>query len=357
MERRLGTIFGFVFAILFLIGVIQCQMVTNLADAHRRTARTGEMIQNLALIERLLSDADGAVKTYVITRDTAALDACDAAATQVPPILQDLGKLAAQEGIPRQKIDELTSVTNTALSPLQKVAGERGSGRLSSASNMIAAQTGQKALSDAELALQTMEQEQRALLGQRNGAMAVTAKLAAFITMAGSAGALWLLVMIGLVLRRYVTERRQGSRSQVLSVQLLDNMAAGVLLSDETGMILYTNPAGDALFGYEPGELIGHNLSLINEFTSHGDGHQFDEIHQQLISHGAWKGEIPGRRRDGRPITCTVQVSALERGGKMHWISVAETLSEPSFQERPAPSITSESAAACEAPGGGLRAA
>jgi hypothetical protein len=103
--------------------------------------------------------------------------------------------------------------------------------------------------------------------------------------------------------------------------------------------------------------LIGHNLGLINEFASHGDRSQFDEIHQQLISHGVWKGEIRGRRRDGNPLACTLQVSALERGGKMHWISVEENLAGSKSEEQPMPSISAELAEAVEPPSARLKAA
>jgi PAS domain-containing protein len=43
---------------------------------------------------------------------------------------------------------------------------------------------------------------------------------------------------------------------------LLDNMTEGVSLSDEGGIILYTNPTEDVMFGYDPGELLGQHVSV-----------------------------------------------------------------------------------------------
>ena len=48
-------------------------------------------------------------------------------------------------------------------------------------------------------------------------------------------------------------------------------MTEGVTLSDEQGMICYTNPAEDAMFGYEPGELSGQHVTILNTY-----GHVFE---------------------------------------------------------------------------------
>jgi PAS domain-containing protein len=47
---------------------------------------------------------------------------------------------------------------------------------------------------------------------------------------------------------------------------LLDRMTEGVSLSREDGTIVYTNPAEDALFGHEPGELWGQRMAVRSAY-------------------------------------------------------------------------------------------
>ena len=46
--------------------------------------------------------------------------------------------------------------------------------------------------------------------------------------------------------------------------RVLDMMAEGVTVSDEDGIIQYTNAAEDEMFGYDRGELLGHPIEVQN---------------------------------------------------------------------------------------------
>jgi PAS domain S-box-containing protein len=47
---------------------------------------------------------------------------------------------------------------------------------------------------------------------------------------------------------------------------ILQAMTEGVSLSTEDGIIVYANPAEEAMFGYGPGELIGCHVSVQNAY-------------------------------------------------------------------------------------------
>ena len=48
-----------------------------------------------------------------------------------------------------------------------------------------------------------------------------------------------------------------GDSSLAIHYRVLDMMAEGVTVSDEDGIIQYTNAAADEMFGYDRGELLG----------------------------------------------------------------------------------------------------
>ena len=60
---------------------------------------------------------------------------------------------------------------------------------------------------------------------------------------------------------------RPGEEQVTLQERVLDVMAEGVNVCDEDARILFTNPAFDALFGYERGELLGQHASVLNSDT------------------------------------------------------------------------------------------
>src|SRR5688572_12599636 len=59
---------------------------------------------------------------------------------------------------------------------------------------------------------------------------------------------------------------------------VLASMAEGVSIASEDGIILYTNPAEDAMFGYAPGELIGKHVSLQTACGSEENIRLTDEV-------------------------------------------------------------------------------
>ncbi len=90
-------------------------------------------------------------------------------------------------------------------------------------------------------------------------------------------------------------------------------MFAGVMLVrawDAT--ILYTNPRFSAMFGYEPGELKGQPVAILN-----APGKQpAEEVARGIIAclqtEGVWKGEVENVRKDGSRFWCEANVTAFE---------------------------------------------
>lgn len=129
---------------------------------------------------------------------------------------------------------------------------------------------------------------------------------------------LWLL--------RDITERKR-TEAIATKVRVLESMVEGVNVFDENGAILLTNPALDAMFGYERGELLGKHVSVLNAYSSTQQA-ESDEILQQLQAQGAWSAELNNCKKDGTPFITYVRTSALEISGKHYWVSVHEDITE-----------------------------
>ena len=132
---------------------------------------------------------------------------------------------------------------------------------------------------------------------------------------------------------RDITDRKESEEKLRLNEQTLDYMAEGVyLIQTETGNIAYTNPKFEKMFGYDPGEMIGKHVSIVNAPIDKTPEQVADEITQmlnQLEVNGVWEGEVLNIKKDGTPFWCAATVSTFEHStyGQV-WIAVHQDLTE-----------------------------
>ncbi len=87
-----------------------------------------------------------------------------------------------------------------------------------------------------------------------------------------------------------ISERKQAETILKWQAWVLENMSEGVIVTDAEGRIISTNPAVDAMFGYQPGELDGQTVIVLNGIFLEENTKINQEIFDQLNSQGAWAG-------------------------------------------------------------------
>lgn len=127
---------------------------------------------------------------------------------------------------------------------------------------------------------------------------------------------------------RDATDRKRAERQLVLSSRVLDSMAEGVSVTNSDGIIVYTNPAEDRIFGYGPGELIGKHVSEQNAYPPEENERIVGSVIETLRSRGVWTGDFLNRRKDGTAFTTACRISALELEGATYFICVQEDVTE-----------------------------
>jgi PAS domain S-box-containing protein len=111
-----------------------------------------------------------------------------------------------------------------------------------------------------------------------------------------------------------ITERKRAEQMLDLQAVITRNMAEGIcLIRSADGIIVYANPKFQQMFSYEPGELIGQHISIIN----YGD-HQISpqDVSQAItnivLEHGEVTCEVHNVKKDGTPFWCSSTVSVFE---------------------------------------------
>lgn len=131
-------------------------------------------------------------------------------------------------------------------------------------------------------------------------------------------------------LRQEIEERKRVAEELRLHQEIVENMAEGVhLLNTNSGTFIYTNPKLEQMFGYEPGEMVGRHVSIINAPSDKSPEETAAEIIGSLEKTGKWRGEVYNIKRDKTPFWCAAHVSTFEhsRYGTV-WVTVQEDITE-----------------------------
>lgn len=124
------------------------------------------------------------------------------------------------------------------------------------------------------------------------------------------------------IITRDITARKRVEVELQTQASVLESMTEGVSLVDEEGIILYTNPAEDAMFGYEPGELLGRPVTIQNAYEPEENERIVGEVIAHLQEHGFWEGDWHNRKKDGTTFYTAARISRVEMNGKTHFVCV-----------------------------------
>jgi PAS domain S-box-containing protein len=136
------------------------------------------------------------------------------------------------------------------------------------------------------------------------------------------------------VFSQETTEERLRADTVQLHGRILESMTEGVCLADEHGVIIYTNPAQERMFGYASGELVGQHVSILNAYPPEENLRLVNEVSARLRAERNWEGEFQNRRKDGTPFITEVRISTLHIGGKPRWLAVQKDVTEQRHAER-----------------------
>ncbi|QYO64997.1 PAS domain S-box protein [Leptolyngbya sp. 7M] len=111
-------------------------------------------------------------------------------------------------------------------------------------------------------------------------------------------------------------------------MRVLESMGEGVVMSNEIGRIVFTNPTFDRMFGYERGELLGQPVTVLSDLPPDDANQLVNDCIKTLRTQGVWAGEVRNRRKDGTSFIAGVYISALYVDGRPYWVAVQQDITE-----------------------------
>jgi len=125
-----------------------------------------------------------------------------------------------------------------------------------------------------------------------------------------------------------IHDKKLAEESLKMQARVLESMDEGVSVSDENGIILYTNSAEDEMFGYQTGELLGKHVTVQNAYTPEENERIVANVIEELKSHGFWNGEWHNKRKDGSTFYTFSHITALDLGERRVLVCVQRDITE-----------------------------
>jgi len=114
-------------------------------------------------------------------------------------------------------------------------------------------------------------------------------------------------------LKYEITERKLAKEDLRLHAAMMDNVSEGVyLIGLDDLLIKWTNEIFTRMFGYDPGEMIGKHVDIVNAPTERTPAETRISIMDVLKETREWQGEVRNIKRDGTHLWCYANVSLFD---------------------------------------------
>jgi PAS domain S-box-containing protein len=94
-----------------------------------------------------------------------------------------------------------------------------------------------------------------------------------------------------------IGEREKIERQLRIQTTAMEAAADGIVITDRSGNIQWTNPALAQISGFCPEDLIGHSTKIFN--SGQHNAAYYQQMWDTILSGEVWRGEMTNRRKDG----------------------------------------------------------
>ena len=342
---------------LFVVAAIAMGLnLVRLRQSFVWVEHTNEVLRNFAVVERSLLEAESGERGYLLTGEGSYLDGYNRSRTEIPSLLEALGRLIADNPDQLQRLSALRGSIEARLAELKLVV-ELGPARAADALAILRTARSRQLMPQIEEQLGQMRRVELSLLDERQQSVDRVAILATTMAAAMSVLALLSAAIGAFLLERQrtvsqlraanedLTKTQQGLVSREAHLQaILATVPDAMVVIDERGVIQSFSAAAERLFGYAAGEVRGRNVSmLMPEPYRHEHDSYLDRYlttgEQRIIGVGR---VVVGQREDGStfPMELSVGEVALER--KKQFIGFVRDLTRRREGERLLHEVQSE---------------
>jgi PAS domain S-box-containing protein len=111
---------------------------------------------------------------------------------------------------------------------------------------------------------------------------------------------------------------------------LAETASDAIITIDASGLVVFVNPAVEKVFGYEPSELVGQDLTmLMPEYLRHLHRAGLQRYQETGQKHISWQAvELPGLHRSGREIPLELSFGEFVRNERRYFTGIVRDMTE-----------------------------
>ncbi len=253
LRLKLNASFGLALAILAGIQLLSHFNNRMLLESERWVEHTLEVVKVVEAIQLLAVETQSGSRGYVITGEERYLEPYHAARDRLPPAVQALRQLTADNPNQQRRCDRLEQLVSSHVVWLARIITERRTRGAAAAASLVEAGPGKALLDSMRALLADMHREEMELLAQRNREAESANAKATLISWAGVLISTALFIAVFYFLRQEIGRRSRAEtelrESWALLQSILDSMGDGIVSANRQGQFTLFNPAAEQILG------------------------------------------------------------------------------------------------------------
>jgi PAS domain S-box-containing protein len=324
-RRKIAIAYAFAVPVVLVVVLFLHAALLGVSSSASGMAQAAKVMQETDTALSLLTEAATNAQKYVTSGgDQTWNSAYQDSVSQLRKVLQGIDDETKIDKSVHAKSASLASLVTKQFILFEQsmaVAKKNPSARDKTATNV----EDQKLRDDIGKCMAEIKSAQQTRLQQQGEAATRSVGLARMFTTYGGGLVIWLVGVAAFLLFHDEKARAWAGLERRVHTKILQTLPLGVSLATDSGTILYANAAEEALLGYERGELLGNNVTLLHDLEGQGAAQTLNEILDRLGAGKTWSGELPVRKKDGTIQKEPSWVMNLDVPGKVYRVFIHNT--------------------------------
>ena len=317
-RRKIAIAYAFAVPVVLVIVLFQHAALFGVSGFEEGMAQAAEVIREAEAASTLLQEAEGQARNY----STSVGDEYQSTILQLRGDLKQLCEHVANQPPLKAKCQALQPLVESQIALFQKAIDSARKEQLSARGRDLHSADTPNLLGDIDRILAEIKTAEQIRLEQQGDAATRSVHLESTFTTYGGGLLIWLVGVAAFLLFHDEKARAWAGVERRVHTKVLEVFPLGVSVTTDTGVILYANSAEEALFGYEPRELIGGSANRLHALDEEEGKNTVNEILGRLGLNKVWSGQLPLRKKDGTILKTASWIVNMEIPGKIYRVFI-----------------------------------
>jgi PAS domain S-box-containing protein len=318
-RRKIAIAYAFAVPVVLAVVLFQHAALFGVGGFEEGMAQAAEVMREAEAASTLVQNAEGEARKYTTSIGD---EEYKSTLLQLRGVLKQLCEHVANQPPVKAKCQALEPLMESQIALFQKTIDSAKKGESSARDRDLHQGDAPNLASDIARILADIRTAEQIRLEQQGEAATRSVHLASTFTAYGGGLLIWLVGVAAFLLFHDEKARVWAGVERRVHTKVLEVFPLGVSVTTNEGIIVYANPAEEALFGYSAHELLGGNANPLHALDEEEGKHTVNEILERLGLNKVWSGQLPIRKKDGTILKAASWIVNVEFPGKVYRLFV-----------------------------------